>query len=341
MFGVLSNITPTLDYDDFGKVDIVVEAVVENPKVKKAVLSELEGLVTEDAIIASNTSTISIDELATALKRPDKFCGMHFFNPVPLMPLVEVIRGEKTSDETIATTVAYAKKMGKTPIVVNNCPGFLVNRVLFPYFGAFSKLLHDGADINQIDRVMEKFGWPMGPAYLLDVVGLDTGVHAQQVMADGFDRMKVGFESAIDKLYAQGDLGQKSGRGFYVYETDKRGKPKKLPNPELPALLDSIRDGAKDFEDQEIVERMMVAMCLEVARCLEDGVVETAIEADMGLILGLGFPPFRGGALRYADSLGLAQFCEIADKYAHLGELYQPTEKIREMAAANKTFYGV
>jgi len=341
MFGILSKITPTLDYDDFSNVDIVVEAVVENPNVKKAVLAEIEGLVTEDTIIASNTSTISIDELAPSLKRPENFCGMHFFNPVPVMPLVEVIRGEKTSEETIATTVAYAKKIGKTPIVVNNCPGFLVNRVLFPYFGAFSTLLNEGAEIKQIDRAMEKFGWPMGPAYLLDVIGLDTAVHAQGVMADGFERMNLTFESAIDKLYAQNNLGQKSGSGFYLYEKDKRGKPKKLPNPELPALLESVREGKRDFEDQEIVERMMVAMCLEVARCLEDNIVETAIEADMGLILGLGFPPFRGGALRYADSLGLAQFGEIADKYAHLGELYQPTEKIREMAAAGKTFYGV
>ncbi|MCI5105462.1 MAG: 3-hydroxyacyl-CoA dehydrogenase NAD-binding domain-containing protein, partial [Pseudomonadales bacterium] len=166
MIGTLGSIKPTLDYAGFDKVDIVVEAVVENPDIKKKVLAELEGKVTDDTIIATNTSTISIDELATALKRPENFCGMHFFNPVPVMPLVEVIRGEKSSPETVATTVAYAKKMGKTPIVVNNCPGFLVNRILFPYFGAFSRLIHDGADFRQIDKAMEKFGWPMGPAYL-------------------------------------------------------------------------------------------------------------------------------------------------------------------------------
>ncbi len=339
MFGILSSIDPTLSYDGISDADIVVEAVVENPKVKQSVLAEVESLVREDAIIATNTSTISVDELASVLKRPENFCGMHFFNPVPVMPLVEVIRGSKSSDETIATTVAYAKKMGKTPIVVNNCPGFLVNRILFPYFGAFSRLLSDGASYRQIDKAMERFGWPMGPAYLLDVVGLDTAVHAQAVMAAGFDRMKLDIDTVIEKLFEQKKLGQKSGSGFYLYETDKRGKPKKLPNAETEQLASSMAVSKKQFEDQEIVERMMVAMCMETIRCLEDGIVGTAIEADMGLVLGIGFPPFRGGALRYVDSLGLSQFCDTADKYADLGELYRPTDELRAMAAANKTFY--
>lgn len=340
MISILSSIQPTLSYDGFDQVDIVVEAVVENTAIKQAVLAELETLVSEDTIIASNTSTISIDELATALKRPEQFCGMHFFNPVPLMPLVEVIRGEHSSDETIATTVAYARKMGKTPIVVNNCPGFLVNRILFPYFGAFSQLIRDGADFRQIDKAMERFGWPMGPAYLLDVVGLDTAVHCQDVMAAGFERMALDFDSAIDKLYAQKDLGQKTGSGFYLYQPDKRGKPKKLPNPQIEALVASVQPSKRDFTDQEIVERMMVALCLETVRCLEDGIVATAIEADMGLVLGLGYPAFRGGALRYVDSIGVAEFCKLADKYADLGELYRPTESMRELAAAGGTYYG-
>lgn len=339
MMGVLASIEPKLGYEGIDSADIVVEAVIENPKIKQSVLKELESLVREDAIIATNTSTISVDELASVMKRPENFCGMHFFNPVPVMPLVEVIRGAKSSDETIATTVAYAKKMGKTPIVVNNCPGFLVNRILFPYFGAFSKLISDGADYRQIDKAMERFGWPMGPAYLLDVVGLDTAVHAQAVMAAGFDRMKLDIDTVIDKLFEQKKLGQKSGSGFYVYEKDKKGKPKKLPNTETEQLATSMAASTRAFEDQEIVERMMVAMCMETVRCLEDGIVGTAIEADMGLVLGIGFPPFRGGALRYIDSLGVKEFCAIADKYAGLGELYHPTEKLRAMAEASKTFY--
>ena len=340
MVSILSDITPTLDYDDFAEADIIVEAIVENTSIKQSVLAELESLVDENTIIASNTSTISIDELATALKRPENFCGMHFFNPVPVMPLVEVIRGEKTSESTVATTVAYAKKMGKTPIVVNNCPGFLVNRILFPYFGAFSRLIHDGADFRQIDKAMEKFGWPMGPAYLLDVIGVDTAVHCQDVMAAGFPRMNLDFESAIDKLYQQKDLGQKTGKGFYLYEPDKKGKPRKLPNPDIDALVASVQPSSRDFNDEEIVERMMVAMCIETARCLEDSIVATAIEADMGLVLGLGYPPFRGGALRYVDSLGVANFCQIAEKYAELGELYIPTEKMKEKGAAGESYYA-
>lgn len=338
-YGILSSIQPTLSYDGVEDVDIVVEAVVENTNVKKAVLSELESLLGDNVIIASNTSTISIDELSTALKRPENFCGMHFFNPVPVMPLVEIIRGASSSEETIATTVAYAKKMGKTPIVVNNCPGFLVNRILFPYFGAFSRLIYDGADFKQIDKAMERFGWPMGPAYLLDVVGLDTAYHCQDVMAAGFERMTLEFDSAIDKLYEQKNLGQKTGSGFYLYETDKKGRPKKLNNPQMEKVLEAAQAKSREFDDQEIVERMMVAMCLETARCLEDGIVETAIEADMGLILGLGFPAFRGGALRYMDSIGLAQFCDIADKYAELGAIYHATEKMRSMAAGNEKYY--
>lgn len=340
MITTLGSIKPTLDYSGFDKVDIVVEAVVENPAIKKSVLAELEGLVDENTIIATNTSTISVDDLASELKRPENFCGMHFFNPVPVMPLVEVIRGKHSSEQTIATTVAYAKKMGKTPIVVNNCPGFLVNRILFPYFGAFSRLIHDGADFRQIDKAMEKFGWPMGPAYLLDVVGIDTAVHAQAVMADGFDRMRLEFESAIDKLFAAGNYGQKTGSGFYLHEMDKRGKPKKLPNPDMEQVVASVQTQSKEFTDEEIIERMMLAMCLETMRCLEDGIVETPIEADMGLVLGLGFPPFRGGALRYADSIGLANFCKLAEKYGDLGPMYEITAGLREKAAAGQSFYG-
>ena len=340
MLAMLSSIKPTLNYEAFGGVDIVVEAVIENTEIKKKVLAELETVVQDDAIITSNTSTISIDELATALTRPENFCGMHFFNPVPVMPLVEVIRGSQTSEATIATTVAYARKMGKTPIVVNNCPGFLVNRILFPYFGAFSRLIHDGADFQQIDKALERFGWPMGPAYLLDVVGIDTAVHCQGVMANGFERMNLNFDSAIDKLYEKQCFGQKTGSGFYLYEPDKRGKPKKLPNPDIVEVIDSVRARSQDFSAAEIVERMMVALCLETARCLEDGVVETAIEADMGLVLGLGFPAFRGGALRYVDSIGVAEFCAIADKYEQLGEIYHPTAKMREKGAAGETYYG-
>ena len=177
MTNILTEITPTISYENIANADLVVEAVVEKESVKKSVLSETESIISKNAILASNTSTISITKLAKGLRRPEQFCGMHFFNPVHRMPLVEVIRGEKSSEETIASTVAFATAMGKSPIVVNDCPGFLVNRVLFPYFAGFTGLVSDGVDYEHIDKVMEKFGWPMGPACLLDVVGIDTAYH--------------------------------------------------------------------------------------------------------------------------------------------------------------------
>ncbi|WP_136681322.1 fatty acid oxidation complex subunit alpha FadB [Neptunomonas sp. XY-337] len=341
MAQTLNRIVPTLSYGDFEQVDLVVEAVVENEQVKKSVLADVEAHLAEDAIITSNTSTISITALAEALKRPENFCGMHFFNPVHKMPLVEVIRGEKTSEAAIAKTVAYAKAMGKTPIVVNDCPGFLVNRILFPYFGGFAALIADGADFRKVDKVMERFGWPMGPAYLLDVVGVDTAHHADRVMAAGFpNRMEHEGENVIDRMFQLGRFGQKNSEGFYRYETDRKGKPKKLDDPKVDELLAGVLGDAADIADEEIIARMMIPLCIETARCLEEGIVDSAAEADMGLIYGIGFPPFRGGALHYLDQMGLAAFCELAQNYSHLGPLYQPTEKMLAMAAAGQTYFG-
>ena len=340
MASVLNAITPTLNYGDFKDLDIVVEAVVENPKVKHAVLAEAEQQIGEDAVLASNTSTISIDYLAQALKRPENFCGMHFFNPVHAMPLVEVIRGSKTSDATIAKTVNYALAMGKKPVVVRDCPGFLVNRILFPYFFAFAQLLRDGADFVQVDRVMERFGWPMGPAYLSDVVGTDTGVHAGAVMTEGFpDRMTNDFKMSANVLLENDRLGQKNGVGYYRYELDKRGKPKKVADEVTYELLAPHCQARREFADNEILERLMTAFCLEAVRCLEDNIVDSANELDLSLIYGLGMPPFIGGALKYIDSLGLDVFVAHADKYVELGNLFKATDKLRAMAAAGERFY--
>jgi len=340
MADVLNTIQPALSYGEFDGVDLVVEAVVENPKIKQSVLAEVEQQVSDDTIITTNTSTISVNLLAKALKRPENFCGMHFFNPVHRMPLVEVIRAETSSEKAIATTVAYAKAMRKTPIVVNDCPGFLVNRILFAYFSGFDKLIADGGNPQQIDKVMEKYGWPMGPAYLLDVVGLDTGKHAADVMAQGFpDRMSSGEGSVIEAMYKAERLGQKNGLGFYKYELDRKGKPKKLPDPAGDAVVQSVQSEQKEFESNEIIMRLMIPLCIETARCVEDNIVASPAEADMGLVYGVGFPPFRGGALHHVDKIGLAKFCEHADKYESLGPLYHPTEKMRQMASSNTGFY--
>ncbi len=344
MMDTLSRINTTLTYGDVANANIVVEAVVENVNIKKSVLSELEDVVSEDTILASNTSTISITELATATKHPERVCGMHFFNPVPLMPLVEVIRGDKSSDESIATTVAYALAIGKKPIVVNDCPGFMVNRVLFPYLNAFEKLVNDGADFLHIDKVMEDFGWPMGPAYLLDVVGLDVACHGSAVMAEGFpDRMKIDFNSATEALFKAKRLGQKTGGGYYRYEPDRRGKPQKKKDDEAIALVNKTSNAirqADEFSDEEIIERMMLSLCLEVVRCLEDNIVDSPESADMSLIWGIGFPPFRGGALRYIDSISAKHFVTMAETYSDLGDAYKVPKLLADMASSDLSFFG-
>ncbi len=342
MAGILASITPSLHYAGIEESDVIVEAVVENPKVKAAVLSEVESHVGDDTVITSNTSTIPINLLAKSLKRPENFCGMHFFNPVHRMPLVEIIRGEHTSDETINRVVAYAAKMGKSPIVVNDCPGFFVNRVLFPYFGGFSMLLRDGADFTKIDKIMErKFGWPMGPAYLLDVVGIDTAHHAQAVMAQGFpERMGKQGRDAIDALFEADKYGQKNGNGFYSYTIDRKGKPKKTFSEEiLPVLADVCAD-KQDFDEQTIIQRMMIPMINEVVLCLQEGIIATPQEADMALVYGLGFPPFRGGVFRYLDSVGIAEFVAMAKQYSELGAMYQVPQMLIDMAAKGESFYG-
>lgn len=340
MAKVIASITPTLSYSDFGTTQFVVEAVVENEKVKKAVLADVEKVTSPDTILASNTSTISITKLAEGLSRPDKFCGMHFFNPVHRMPLVEIIRGAKTSEETIAQAVNYANQMGKTPIVVNDCAGFLVNRILFPYFKGFVHLIEDGVDFQRIDKVMEKFGWPMGPAYLLDVVGIDTGVHASKIMADAFpDRMAYSTKTVLEVMYENKRFGQKNSLGFYEYEIDKKGKPVKKVNPAVYELIKPVVKQTVEVTDEDIIMRMMIPMITEASRCLEDKIVSTPVEVDMGLLLGLGFPPFRAGALKYADSIGLKKLEEISKKYTSIGHMYELTPFMKGMAAENKTYY--
>ncbi|UJF19316.1 fatty acid oxidation complex subunit alpha FadB [Vibrio sp. SS-MA-C1-2] len=342
MASIIATITPTLHYEGIEGCDIVVEAVIENPKIKAAVLADVEKNVTKETVITSNTSTIPINHLATSLSRPENFCGMHFFNPVHKMPLVEIIRGEKTSEQTINQVVAYAAKMGKSPIVVNDCPGFFVNRVLFPYFAGFSLLMSEGSDFKQIDKVMEKeFGWPMGPALLLDVVGIDTAHHAQEIMAQGYpSRMSKSGRDVIDVMFDNTRFGQKNGFGFYDHSKDAKGKPIKTINPSTYSLCAEIVTQQQDFNSQTIIERMMIPMINEVVRCFEEGIINSPAEADMALVYGLGFPPFRGGVFRYLDDIGLTHFVELSQKYQHLGEIYQAPEGLKAKALAGESYYN-
>jgi len=338
---ILSKITPTLEDEAIAGCDMLVEAVVELESVKKQVLPAVESQVSASATITSNTSTISINRLAESLARPENFCGMHFFNPVHAMKLVEIIRGEKTSDKTIAAVCNYALGLGKKPIVVNDCPGFLVNRVLFAMTFGLEILLKEGADFQQVDKVMEAWGLPMGPAYLMDVIGIDTIIHCYSSMIEGLpERYIKGDSWPTETIHGAGRLGQKNGLGYYKYELNEKGKPAKLVDGEAVALLESIAGPAHQVDADEIVDRLLISMAMEMVRCLEEGVVASPAEADMALIYGVGFPAFRGGICRWMDEEGLQSIVDRGDKYTHLGELYRPTEKLRQMADKGESFFS-
>ena len=340
MAASLNKIQPTLNYAGIENAEVVVEAVVENPKVKKMVLAECEALMSPDAILCSNTSTIQISELAEALERPENFCGMHFFNPVHKMPLVEVIRGKKSSDAAVAKVMSYAVSLGKTPVLVNDCAGFLVNRVLFPYLGSANGLIKEGVSFTHMDKVMERWGWPMGPAYLQDVVGLDTCEHASKVMAAAFpDRMQPSFKSAAEVLFEAGRLGQKNASGFYKYAPDKKGRIQKVADDSVAALLEGHVDASAEMDDETIIDRLMIPMALEMVRCLDEGIVASPAEADMAVIMGVGFPPFRGGIFRYLDTVGIQAFCDKAQQYSDLGPEYALLDSLLAMAKEGRTFY--
>ncbi len=341
MAGILATIQPTLSYADIGHAAVVIEAVVENLAVKAAVLAETEGLIDSSAVLTSNTSTISVSELAKSLQRPENFCGMHFFNPVGSMPLVEIVRGAKTSAQTIATVAALAAQMGKIAIVVNDCPGFFVNRVLFPYLAAFNLLVRDGIDFRQIDTIMEQqFGWPMGPAYLLDIVGIDTVHHAAAVMAKGFpERLTKSYRNAVDVMFENQRFGQKSGLGFYRYTRNNKGKLCKEHDEQADNLLADVCKKNQPVSPEEIIPLLMIPMINEVVRCLEEGIIASPAEADMALVYGLGFPAFHGGALRWLETFGSKNYVAMAQRYAHRGPLYQVPPGLIIKARNNECYY--
>jgi len=320
--------------------DIIVEAIVEKADAKKHLFARLEPLMRSDAILTSNTSTIPITQLAEGLERPDRFCGLHFFNPVRQMPLVEVIRGRETSDATIATAVAYAKSLGKSPIVMNDGPGFLVNRLLMPYMNEAALMLAEGASIKEIDRAAKEFGMPMGPITLYDVVGLDVAVHAGKTMLAAFPDRVVPAE-ILQKLFDHGRIGQKVGRGFFNYAPPKNGKPPKgTESDEVAHLIDECRSSdERKFSPEEITDRLFLPMLLEATRVLEDGLVRDARDVDLALVFGIGFPPFKGGLLFWADQLGAENIVKRLRPYAGLGKRFEPTALLTKVAAANLRFY--
>lgn len=333
--GALARLSTSMTLNALADRDVVIEAIIENEEAKTSTYRQVQKTLRPDAILASNTSTISITRMAKAVERPESFAGMHFFNPVDRMQLVEVIRGDKTSDETVVTLVALAKRIGKTPIVVRDCPGFLVNRILFPYLNESLVLLQEGANPRAIDKAATSFGMPMGPITLNDLVGLDTSLYAGRVINTAFaDRAAP--TRILDELVAAGRLGQKSGSGFYSYAKGSRG----VDDPAFEAILAKCRTGQRQISNEEITDRLFLPMLTEASRVLSEGIVREPGDVDMGLILGIGFPPFRGGILRWADSLGMAKVLEKLKSYERLGARFQPTEQMRKLASEGKGFYN-
>jgi 3-hydroxyacyl-CoA dehydrogenase/enoyl-CoA hydratase/3-hydroxybutyryl-CoA epimerase len=324
-----------LDYHGLRAADVVVEAIVEKMEVKRAVLREAEGYLREDCIMATNTSSLSVDEMATALQRPERFCGMHFFNPVHRMPLVEVVRGAKTSDEAVATVYALSLRLGKVPGVVRDGPGFLVNRILGPYLNEAGFLLGDGATIADIDRVAKEFGMPMGPLRLIDEVGIDVSGHAGAALHAALGE-RLTPSPVLLALGATDRLGRKGGRGFYTYEG---GREKGIDETVYEALASAL-PAARPMVDEEIRERLVMAMINEAARLLVDGIVTAAEDVDLAMIMGTGFPPFRGGLLRFADSVhprGLLDTAkELHDRH---GDRFTPAPVLVSLAADDERFY--
>lgn len=331
------NMHEVVDERDFSRCDLVIEAIVENESVKRELHTRIESLLPETSFLASNTSAISIGRLAEHLKRPERFCGIHFFNPVRKMPLVEVIRGPKTSDETVATAVAFAKGLGKNPIVVADGPGFLVNRLLFPYMNETYNLLTSGVPIKAIDGAARAFGMPMGPVTLSDVVGLDTALFAGRVMADAFpDRFLS--SSLLEALVKAGRLGQKSGAGFFAYKNKSdRGEP----DPAFDAILAPLVTAAPVPDAQTVTLRLFLPMVLEATRVLQEQKVRDPRDVDLGLIFGIGFPAFKGGLLFWADTIGTAKLVEMLKPFESLGERFHATPLLLELAASNRKFYDL
>jgi 3-hydroxyacyl-CoA dehydrogenase/enoyl-CoA hydratase/3-hydroxybutyryl-CoA epimerase len=329
----LARITGTTDWSGFSRADVVIEAVVENLQIKRQVLAEFEGIEKPGAIFATNTSTIPITKIAAEAQHPENVVGMHFFNPVDRMPLVEIIRGEKTSDVAMVTTAALARRLGKTVVYCNDGPGFVVNRILGPYMNESGFLLEEGSSIESLDKAMIDFGMPMGPMALLDEVGIDVAAKVAGILTEAFGaRMEK--STVVEKLYADGRHGKKNGKGLYLYAAGKRLGP----DPSVYKVLGISKPQPAD--GKAVVERMVLAMINEASLILDEKIVASAGELDLAMIMGTGFPPFRGGLLRYADALGtpyiLARLDELSSR---VGPRFRPNEPLKRLAQHDGKFY--
>jgi 3-hydroxyacyl-CoA dehydrogenase/enoyl-CoA hydratase/3-hydroxybutyryl-CoA epimerase len=328
----MARVLPTLDLSGMTHADWALEAVVEDLDVKRRVFAELEVRVPATALLASNTSSLSIDALAAGLLHPERFVGFHFFNPVHRMPLVEVVRGARTSDAALVTAVALARRLGKTPVVVKDSPGFVVNRVLMPYLREALHMLEEGYTVQDLDAAMRRFGMPMGPFEVVDEVGLDVAQKVAGVLAAAFpDRMQP--SPALEKLVAAGHLGRKNGRGFYRHAGRRR-----TPDPAVRSLL-GLHQTRRPQSVDALAERMVLAIVNESARAVEEGIVAGAEQVDLAMIFGAGFPPYRGGPLRHADAVGLSRMVDrLRALRAEKGPRFEPCGLLVEKAASGGAF---
>ena len=330
------SISAQLDFRGFNRTDLVIEAVVENMDIKKKVFAELETKVSKDCLITSNTSSLSVEAMAEAFEDSTRFAGLHFFNPVNRMPLVEIITHSRVTDETVEALYNWALKAKKTPIVVKDGPGFLVNRILMPYLNEAAYLLEEGISVKDIDNACLNFGMPMGPCRLMDEVGIDVASKVAKIMYDGLgERAKS--NGLSKKLEEKEILGRKNSKGFYLY--DEKGKHTEV-NPELSEFLPT---DSKKMDEVEIQLRVFLPMINEAAMILDDKIVDSPSDVDLGLIFGIGFPPFRGGLLRYADSEGLENILEKINSFKESvdSERYSPAPLLERLVNEKKKFYEV
>jgi len=332
----MAQISAGLDYSGFGLAEVVIEAVVENLDVKRTVLREVESQVRETCVLATNTSSLSIAAMAEALRRPDRLVGMHFFNPVHRMPLVEIIRTPASDPQAVAVVLGLARQMGKTPVLVGDGPGFLVNRVLAPYLNEAGWLFDAGFDPVAVDDAFKRYGMPMGPFELLDEVGTDVAHKVGDVLHAGLgERMQPSPLAAA--LHAAGRLGRKTRRGMYVHSGSGKRRPK--PDAAFWRTLRPHADRVK-FADGELYDRVFGLMINEAARCLDEGIVGSAAELDLALVYGIGFPPFRGGLLQYADARGLeALVTRMRGFESQLGPRFAPADRLNRMIASGERFF--
>lgn len=331
----MNNLTGTVDYRGVKDVDIVVEAVFEDLKLKHQMVKDVEEHCGEHTIFASNTSSLPIGKIAENAARPENVIGLHYFSPVDKMPLVEVIAHETTSPQTIATTVAFAKKQGKTPIVVKDGAGFYVNRILGLYVNEAANVLMEGDSIEALDKALVEFGFPVGPVTLLDEVGIDVGSKISPILeAELGDRFKA--PAAFDALLNDDRKGKKNRKGFYRY--DKKAKGKKLVDDSVYKVLGVTP--SKETPSKEIAQRCVIQMLNEATRCLEEGIISNVRDGDIGAIFGIGFPPFLAGPFSYIDKLGVTEVVRLLKDYqAQHGDRFAPSELLVEMSENGKTFY--